>query len=100
MPRFFLRSAEIVCDEDKKSARIAALAKRCGVENGRVRVRTDRGTVTVSPLFYGGFRLTAEAASSEIASELCDFVGKSLADATDGGAQDKKPADNIKKDEK
>ena len=100
MPRFFLRSAEIVCDEDKKSARIAALAKRCGVENGRVRVRTDRGTVTVSPLFYGGFRLTAEAATSEIASELCDFVGKSLADAADGGAQDKKPADNIKKDEK
>ena len=64
------------------------------------RVRTDRGTVTVSPLFYGGFRLTAEAATSEIASALCDFVGKSLADAADGGAQDKEPADNIKKDEK
>ena len=56
--------------------------------------------IDLTPLFYGGFRLTAEAASSEIASELCDFVGKSLADAADGGAQDKKPADNIKKDEK
>lgn len=65
-------------DEDRKSARIAALAEKHGVEDGRVRVHTARGTVTVSPLFHGGFRLVAEAVSSEVAAELCDFVGDSL----------------------
>ena len=55
-----------------------ALAEKHGVEDGRVRVRTDCGTVTVSPLFHGGFRLVAEAVSSEVAAELCDFVGESL----------------------
>ena len=43
-----------------------------------MRVHTARGTVTVSPLFHGGFRLVAEAVSSEVAAELCDFVGDSL----------------------
>ena len=78
LPRFFVKTKTVDYDEDRKSARIAALAEKHGVEDGRVRVRTDRGTVTVSPLFHGGFRLVAEAVSSEVAAELCDFVGESL----------------------
>ena len=78
LPRFFVKTKTVDYDEDRKSARIAALAEKHGVEDGRVRVRTDCGTVTVSPLFHGGFRLVAEAVSSEVAAELCDFVGESL----------------------
>ena len=78
LPPFFVKTKTVDYDEDRKSARIAALAEKHGVEDGRVRVHTARGTVTVSPLFHGGFRLVAEAVSSEVAAELCDFVGDSL----------------------
>ena len=78
LPPFFIKTKTVDYDEDRKSARIAALAEKHGVEDGRVRVHTARGTVTVSPLFHGGFRLVAEAVSSEVAAELCDFVGDSL----------------------
>lgn len=71
-PKRVIESKTLLCDEDKKAETISRLAEK-GVR-GRggegVMLRYGKGSVVVVPLNGGGFRLFAEAVSTEAAEEI------------------------------
>lgn len=78
LPRFYVRSIDIEVDEDEKADLIGSLAEECGDCSRGVRLRNEKGSIAVFPREEGGFRVFAEAASSEFAEELCSFAEKKL----------------------
>lgn len=78
LPRFFVRSVDIDVDEDEKADLIGSLAEECGDCSRGVRLRNEKGCIAVFPREDGGFRVFAEAVSSEFAEELCSFAEKKL----------------------
>jgi len=78
LPRFYVRSIDIEVDEDEKADLIGSLAEECGDCSRGVRLRNEKGSIAVFPREEGGFRVFAEAASSEFAEELCVFAEKKL----------------------
>jgi mannose-1-phosphate guanylyltransferase/phosphomannomutase len=78
LPRFFVRSVDIDIDDDEKADLIGSLAEECGDCSRGVRLRNEKGSIAVFPREEGGFRVLAEAASSEFAEELCSFAENKL----------------------
>lgn len=79
-PKRVIESKTLVCDEDTKAETMERLHSHG--ERGRggegVMLRYKRGSVVVVPLNGGGFRLFAEAVSSEAAEELFAFTEQTI----------------------
>jgi len=78
LPPLFIRSLDIEVDEEEKADIIGSLASECEDCSRGVRIHTEKGSVAVFPRADGGFRVLAEAVSSESAEELCDFAEKKI----------------------
>lgn len=80
LPHLSYSSREVRVDESKKAERIEALGREG--ERGRngegIRLTYEKGSVVVVPMNSGGFRIFAEAVSTEAAEEMFAETEKKL----------------------
>ncbi|MDD4421489.1 MAG: hypothetical protein PHD46_00465, partial [Eubacteriales bacterium] len=78
LPQYYLKSVVVDIEDDDRADTIGTLAAECEDCSRGVRLRDDKGSYSVFPRAEGGFRVFAEALSSELAEELCDIAEKKI----------------------
>lgn len=80
IPKRVIESKNCICDEDMKAETMDRLHNKGTVGRGGegVMLHYKRGSVTVIPLNGGGFRLFAEAVSTEAAQEIFNSAEKEI----------------------
>lgn len=79
VPSFHIRLMTGEYDEEGKASKIKRLCDECGRDDG-AKFIFEKGYVRFVPSSHKGFKIIAEAASSEYAKELCDFALDKLKD--------------------